>query len=325
MDPKDLLCTILSTVLLTITIVFNIIVSTESFISEEIFQTKLIDLNTLYLLDFIPSSWVYAGLLFIGIFLLTWHIYALYSFCKFNEYSIRIPPMVPYSVYCIFIIVCILNLGFLFAQDRMHMWLSMCIMLLTTITLFSALFIGLQYLTNTDTIQSKKHDYFIIATTYNGLAALMVWTYFMTIVFFGIAIDKSASADNLSFIMISLLLIGVFLFYILDFILAKKYTSYLLLPHVTILWLTAAIYSNHHHLGHAKISGVSQYLIVFLVFAILVLLCKFLYILIDIIRRKENSLDYLYYPSFKYPEPIKRKFKKQKLLKRDQLSSLDSD
>ena len=278
---------LLSTLVLLITLIMNVLASTKS-LTPGIFTTPISNIDKLYSLEISPPFWVYGGLIVIGILFALWHIYSIVNICTATQHT-RSPPQAIHPVlYPLFTTICLLNIAYLFLQDQGYFWWTSAIFLLKSVLLTVCLYLGLsRYKSFCEAVQGVvspiRYNIVIICSAFNGLGSYLIWTYFMTYLHCLVAlVDKNYDTESMG-IWITFVEVGSFL--LLDIILLRRYTKHLLGPYLMLMWLATGIFGNNHH----ETIRSSTLKIILLVLMTVLIFCKLLDILIDIIRTRSRS------------------------------------
>lgn len=292
MKGKTCLLTFTSTLILTITVVFNVIAAAKHW-TPGIFTTTTTDLRKLYPLEFLPTAWFYSVLIFIAVLLAAWHGYAVMNFCLQNEVTFYTEQIVPKVIYSFFIISCSLNITWLFLQDNGYFWWSMSTLLCASLMLSFCLLYGVFKLSafqeiNENIYGMQKHIKFVICTTYNGIGIYAAWTWCMAILHCAIAVScwNDVNKIHISYFALTLIMLEFLTFFLIDFTFLRNHTCWILSPYLLFTWLSLDMLLCQTESSNNKITSFKTAI---LIISIILLLCKILYMTVNAIRWRSRQ------------------------------------
>jgi len=236
-----------------LTIIFNALAGSGN---STIFKSTVGELADKYELSTAPAGWTF--IIWSIIYLLM--ALALVSFllticCKNQNGYIYVNPVVVSPTYClVYGFNLLLNIAWLFLWDREQLALASCDLFAILLTNVISLSLLIQNIEQNDHLLKKDQPkiywiYVIFAA--NGQAMYCTWTVFASLLNFTIClvyvIDvASETAENINLSLVLVIVVG---WSVIDIIFLDTSTRYLITPYVVVVWALAGVLSEQSSKG----------------------------------------------------------------------------
>lgn len=245
--PGRIALIISSALVLIITLAFNGL-STGS--APGLFQSNQANLSDTFYLSVTPAGWTFSIWGIIYLFQFLWLILSIAAIFVRGEdgYLYLTPPVFPAIVFAFYIFGNLMNIGWLFAFDREVLILALFFLLFIAISMWGVVAFALAAFHREQGAFRKQFHWLLTSAVrislHNGVAMYATWTSIATLlnlahvfVYRGEILESSASTAILS-----LLLVELVVFTLVDIAVIDRSFRYLVTPYITyIVALTGSV------------------------------------------------------------------------------------
>lgn len=240
-------------------VVYLVCIVINSFAASDIGWKSGIFLNTtnvvsdIFYVEITPAGWMFSVWGVIYIWQGLWLVYGLASIFRKSDsgYLYITPPVMPPVIYVCFILNNLFNVGWLFLWDRLQIGWALPVIGLVPVALYVALFFSFRGLYNYGHILLKqgmnKDIWLIRLLVQNGLAFYATWVTIAPLLNVAIVLHYigKVAMDTSCTIALSILVVEILAWCIVDNWLLDRYTRYTFSPYIILnLALSASIAKN---------------------------------------------------------------------------------
>jgi len=276
-EPINILLIVCLVICYILTIIFNALAGAGN---SSVFKNTVGGLSDKYGLDTTPAGWTF--LIWSIIYLLmamTFVFFLITIFKRNNNGYIYINPVVVSPAYCVvYGFNFLLNIAWLFFWDRELLTLASCDLFAIFITNVISLILLIQNIEQDDHL--LKHEQPKIYWTYiifasNGQAMYCTWTFFASLLNMTICLvyRNGVSMETAVTINLSLVLVIVLGWSMMDIFFLDKFTRFLVTPYIVVVWALVGVYSKASNNATVSESTIN-FLRVLMAMAICLLLTK---------------------------------------------------
>ncbi|XP_069122634.1 uncharacterized protein [Argopecten irradians] len=226
-----------------VTLFFNYLGSGDAGKDLGIYESNTGDVSDYFYLEITPAGWVFTIWAFIYVWQFLWLIYGLSTICRKSDSGIYIYqlPVMPPSIYIIYILNLGFNIGWMVLFDRKYINISLPDAALMAITLYIVLGISCTAVHNNLNRLIKdgggKEAWFIRFFLQNGVAFYATWVTIATHLNLAMVMHYSGGVANdiACTVALGVLLFFVILWFMTETILLDVYTRYLFSPYIVLV------------------------------------------------------------------------------------------
>jgi len=261
-----------------LTITFNALSAAGN---SSIFKNTVGELSDKYQLNTTPAGWTFIIWSIIYLLMAMAFVFFIITICKKNRLGyIYLNPVVVTPTYCaVYGINLLLTTAWLFIWDREELVAACCDLFAVFITNVISLVLLIRNIQQNDH-QLKKQQPIIywtyIILAFNGQAMYCTWTFFASLINFCIClvyVNDDASQQEAADVNLSLVLIIVFFWALMDMIFLDKFTRYLVTPYLVVVWALGGVVSKQNNNGDIH-QSTKNFTIILMAIAVCLLLTK---------------------------------------------------
>ncbi|XP_022089454.1 uncharacterized protein LOC110978630 isoform X2 [Acanthaster planci] len=250
-DVLFICMSVLVTVVLILTLFINAL-SGSIGIDMGWFLNNTGDVSDYYYLEITPAGWTFSIWAVIYTFQVLFILYVLISLCRRNDQGpvYRNPPVINSLMLLLYTINLGLNVSWLFLWDRQLLPVALVVIALLPFTLYLALIINHRLVNKSGSNLRNYHRGDLIAVriiVQNGLALYATWVTIATLLNFAIVLSYwgGMSQSDASTVSLSILLVEVLVYFVLENIVLEKYLRYTYTVWMVVLFaLTGSVAKN---------------------------------------------------------------------------------
>jgi len=247
---------------------------------SSVFNNTIGELSDKYQLNTTPAGWTFIIWSIIYLFMGMAFIFFIYTIFKQNHNGyIYLNPVVVSPEYCaVYGINFLLNIAWLFLWDREEMAAASSDLFAIFITNVISIALLINNIEQGDHLLKKEQPtiyWMYIILAFNGQALYCTWTFFASLlnfsiclVYVGDATLKEAADTNLSLVLI--LVLG---WAVMDMIFLDRFTRYLIAPYMVVVWALGGVLSEQSNIWDIEPST-NDFTVALIVIAICLLLTK---------------------------------------------------
>ncbi|XP_035286492.1 uncharacterized protein si:dkey-29d8.3 [Anguilla anguilla] len=251
-SPARIAVILLSLLVFIITVAFNALAGRGS--KNGPFHQNTGNVSKTYETEITPAGWTFSiwGVIYFWLFAM--FTYIIISLCRRNVYGWMYcqPAVLSYGFYLSWIVNMILNITWLFLWDREQMIAALIVLAVIAFTNYSLIFFCCHGLHSYGAWLSKNYrvDLWLFRVlVQNGIGVYATWTTIATLLNFTIVLDYNAgvSKEDAATVSLSLLLIEVIAWFVVENFVLEKHVRYLLTIYpVVILALSGNMAKNYN-------------------------------------------------------------------------------
>ncbi|OWF39583.1 uncharacterized protein LOC110464882 [Mizuhopecten yessoensis] len=276
-----ILLILLTLVVYIVMVVFNALGGS---VGQEIglFKNTTGEISNLFRLQITPAGWTFSIWGVIYAWQALWLIYALTTICrktKSGSYFYQLPVLPP-SIYILYIINNIANVAWLFVWDSQEIIWSLVVIAITPITLYVALAISFQRLYhnlgNLNKENAVKDIWLIRFLVQNGMALYAAWVTIATLLNVSMVMIYKGNVSNEDSCTVVLGILSFFIgtWVVLDNTILDPYVRYTFSPYITITVALGGVVAKNYDLALRERN--SLFSLTLLIIAAVLLVTKFI-------------------------------------------------
>ncbi|XP_078543930.1 uncharacterized protein LOC144829057 [Lissotriton helveticus] len=222
---------LLSTLSFAFTVMFSVLAATQP--PQGLFLSTTSNVSSRYKLEVTPAGWTSSLWAVTYIWNGLWIMYALSTVCRRTgvDYTYCTPSIHPAIFFELWILANLLNIGWLFLWDRQYFVAALY--MITLLPVVCSVMLSISYKNCFKhgpwlTVNSPLDLWCIRILVHNGLATYATWTFFVSLINFGMVLkyDGRVGDDYITPIVLYLALFGLLFWFLLESVVLEEFVRY---------------------------------------------------------------------------------------------------